>query len=179
MMKPGIAISEEIERELLSWPDVTVGQHRFGGREFRIGKREIGHLHGSAVAELPFPRAMRDELISSGKVSPHPHVPDSGWVSFHLQGEDDIPFALALFRRNYERIHALVQRQPANADKNRLARTHVAQVSKSAGRGKSCVAQVWRPATQQTCPSPLRFDASAPKPEAKAGKSALQNQNQT
>ncbi len=64
-MKPTVEISEAIERELLSWPDVTVGQHRFGGREFRIGKREIGHLHGSSVADLPFPRAMRDELVST------------------------------------------------------------------------------------------------------------------
>src|SRR5437879_5112196 len=53
-MKPTVEISEAIERELLSWPDVTVGQHRFGGREFRIGKREIGHLHGSSVADLRF-----------------------------------------------------------------------------------------------------------------------------
>ena len=109
-----IEISETIERELLSWPDVTVGQHRFGGREFRIGKREIGHLHGIAVADLPFPRAIRDELVSSGKDSPPHHVPDSGWISFHLHGEEDVPFALALFRRNYERIHAIVQRQHAN-----------------------------------------------------------------
>ena len=112
-MKPTVEISEAIERELLSWPDVTVGQHRFGGGEFRIGKREIGHLHGSSVADLPFPCAMRDELVSSGKVSPHHHRPDSGWVSFYLHGEEDVPFALALFRRNYERIHAVVHRPRA------------------------------------------------------------------
>jgi Luciferase len=113
-MKPGLEIKEIIERELLSWPDVTVGQHRFGGREFRIGKLELGHLHGSAVADLPFPRAMRDELVSSGRVSPHHHLPDSGWVSFYFRGEEDIPAALALFRRNYERIQRIVQRQRAN-----------------------------------------------------------------
>ena len=114
-MKTTFEISEAIERELLSWPDVTVGQHRFGGREFRVGIREIGHLHGSHVADLPFPRAIRDELVSNGKVSPHHHVPDSGWVSFYFHGEEDIPFALALFRRNYERIHAIVQRQRAKS----------------------------------------------------------------
>ena len=113
-MKPNVEIIEAIERELLSWPDVTVGQHRFGGREYRVGKRELGHLHGSQVADLLFPRAIRDELVSSGKVSPHHHVPDSGWISFYFRGEEDIPFALALFRRNYERIHAIVQRQHAN-----------------------------------------------------------------
>ncbi|MCI0748480.1 MAG: DUF5519 family protein [Verrucomicrobia subdivision 3 bacterium] len=103
-MKTDVEISAVIERELLSWPGVTVGQHRFGGREFRFGGREIGHVHGSTVADLPLPRAERDELVSSGKVSPHHHLPDSGWVSFYFHGAEDIPAVLALFRRNYERI---------------------------------------------------------------------------
>lgn len=116
-MKTAIEISEAIERELLSWPDVTAGRHRFGGRAFRVGKIEIGHLHGGHVADLPFPRAIRDELVSSGKVSPHHHLPDSGWVSFHIRDEMDIPAVLALFRRNYERIQPIVQRRRASGDK--------------------------------------------------------------
>lgn len=107
-------ISETIERELLSWPDVTAGSHRFGGREFRVGKREIGHLHGSNVADLPFPRSLRDELVSRGQVSPHHHLPDSGWVSFYIRNEKDVPALLALFRLNYERVHALGKRGQAN-----------------------------------------------------------------
>lgn len=31
--------------------------------------------------------------------------PGRDGVSFYFHGEEDIPFALALFRRNYERIH--------------------------------------------------------------------------
>jgi len=114
-MKPGVNISEEIERELLSWPGVAVGRHRFGGREFLVGKREIGHIHGSQVADLPFPRAIRDELISRGEASVHHHVPDSGWVSFYFKSEKDLPAALALFRRNYQRIRALTQGESGNA----------------------------------------------------------------
>ena len=40
------------------------------------------YLHGSPVVDFPFPLAIRDELVSRGKVSPHHHLPDSGWVSF-------------------------------------------------------------------------------------------------
>jgi hypothetical protein len=40
------SIATRIEREVASWPDVTVEPHRFGGREFRLGRRELGHLHG-------------------------------------------------------------------------------------------------------------------------------------
>jgi hypothetical protein len=108
-MKTNNTISEAIERELLSWPDVTAGEHRFGGRAFLVGRKEIGHLHGGHVADLPFPRAIRDELVARGEVSAHHHLPDSGWVSFYLKGESDIPAAVALFRRNYERLHTPVQ----------------------------------------------------------------------
>ena len=106
-MKAATEISESIERELLSWPGVSAGTHRFGGREFRLGNREIGHLHGGEVADLPFPRPIRDELVSHGEVSPHHHLPYSGWVSFYLRSGQDVPAALALFRRNYERLREL------------------------------------------------------------------------
>jgi hypothetical protein len=116
-------ISQAIEAELLSWPDVSVGEHRFGGREFRVGKLEIGHVHGNRVTDLPFPRAVRDELVASGKVSPHHHVPDSGWISFYFHSEEDIPFALALFRRNYDRLHAIAQRQHSKTSPKRQSET--------------------------------------------------------
>jgi hypothetical protein len=102
-------IGDTIEYELLRWPGVTAGTHRFGGREFRVGNREIGHLHGDHLADLPFSRAIRDELVSRGEASIHHHLPDSGWVSFPIRDERDIPALLALFRRNYKRLYALEQ----------------------------------------------------------------------
>lgn len=114
-MKAAVEISEAIERELLSWPGVTAGTHRFGGREFRVGRREIGHLHGGEVADLPFSRAIRDELVSRGEVSPHHHLPNSGWVSFYLKGEKDIPVVVGLFRRNYDRLRAAPSQPPAES----------------------------------------------------------------
>ena len=38
-------IRDRIEREVGSWEGVTTHEHRFGGVEFRLGKRELGHLH--------------------------------------------------------------------------------------------------------------------------------------
>jgi hypothetical protein len=37
---------QKIHETVLSWPDVTAHPHRFGGTEFRLGKRELGHIHG-------------------------------------------------------------------------------------------------------------------------------------
>ena len=47
-------ILERISRELLSWANVASEPHRFGDTEFRINKRELGHLHGDRLADLPF-----------------------------------------------------------------------------------------------------------------------------
>lgn len=43
-----------IEHEVLNWSGVTVEPHCFGGIEFRINNREIGHLHGNYLADLQF-----------------------------------------------------------------------------------------------------------------------------
>ncbi|HEU5395700.1 MAG TPA: luciferase family protein [Verrucomicrobiae bacterium] len=103
-MKMNHRISKAVEHELLSWPGVSAGTHRFGGREFRVRHREIGHLHGDDVADLPFNRPIRDELVAAGAASIHHHLPDSGWVSVYPRDERDVPALLALFRRNYERL---------------------------------------------------------------------------
>jgi len=92
-----------IETELRSWDGVTVTPHRFGGREFRVGRRELGHIHGDSLLDLPFPVAVRDQLIAEGRASRHHVLPDTGWVSFRIQTADDVTRAIDLLRLNYER----------------------------------------------------------------------------
>jgi Family of unknown function (DUF5519) len=89
-----------------SWPDVEVGTHRFGGVEFRLGRRELGHLHGDSHADIGFPRKVRDELVASGRALPHRAIPDSGWVSVPLAGEDGVEHAVEIFRMAYDRAIA-------------------------------------------------------------------------
>jgi hypothetical protein len=59
---PGAA--ETIRAAVASWPGTRDAPHRFGGIEFMIGKREIGHLHGDRLLDAPFPRAVHDALIA-------------------------------------------------------------------------------------------------------------------
>lgn len=102
-----IRIGDAIRQEVLSWPGVEAGPHRFGGVEFRVHHREIGHLHGDRLADLPFPTRIRDELVAAGRARPHHVLPDSGWVSRWISGPEDIPDVVALFRMNYERLARL------------------------------------------------------------------------
>jgi hypothetical protein len=99
-------IRERIKREVLGWPGVEERAHRFGGIEFRVNGHEIGHLHGERLADLPFPRRVREELVEAGKARVHHVLPQTGWVSFPIRQPEDVEGALELFRRNYERLTA-------------------------------------------------------------------------
>src|SRR3989442_11505861 len=97
------SIQQEIVREVSAWPDVMVGPHRFGGIEFRLGRRELGHLHGSRLADLPFPVRVREQLVAEGKAEPHHILPQSGWVSYYIHDARHVAPLVALFRLNYQR----------------------------------------------------------------------------
>lgn len=55
---------------MLSWPGVTSDMHRFGGTEFRVNGREMGHSHESSLADLPFPMQVRDDLERAAREWP-------------------------------------------------------------------------------------------------------------
>jgi hypothetical protein len=95
--------AEELESIITAWPGVVAVPHRFGGREFRFGRRELGHLHGSSVLDLPFPLHIRNELVEQGRADSHHVLPESGWVTFHIRRPDDVARAIALLRLNYDR----------------------------------------------------------------------------
>jgi Family of unknown function (DUF5519) len=97
------SIQEQIVREVSAWGGVTVAPHRFGGIEFRIGRRELGHLHGGRLADLPFPVRVREGLVAAGDAELHHVLPESGWVSYHIRDSGDVPHVVGLFRLNYER----------------------------------------------------------------------------
>jgi hypothetical protein len=95
-----------ITREVLGWPGVTTGDTGRGGLQFSYGRVELGHLHGSGFADLPFPKKVRDELLAQGRASVHPPLPDSGWVRRSMDGPDDAEAVIELFRMNYDRAKA-------------------------------------------------------------------------
>jgi hypothetical protein len=110
------SIAERIAREALAWPGTSSQPHRFGGLEFRYAGHELGHLHGSRQADLPFPMRVREELVASGRASPHHILPQTGWVTYYISGEDDVARVVALFRLNYDRIaSATAARSPAQS----------------------------------------------------------------
>jgi Luciferase len=96
-------IVARIRSEVVSWDGVSVHPHRFGGLEFRLGGRQLGHLHGERWADLPFPRKIRDMLVETGRATPHHVLPHTGWVSRRIAGREDVDEVIELFRLSYER----------------------------------------------------------------------------
>lgn len=106
--------SEAARRELLSWPGVTVHDHRFGGIEFRVNGREMGHMHGDELADLPFPKDVGKKLISQGKASPHHFIPQSGWISYYVES-GGVSGLLELFRMQHERMTGYGKKKASTA----------------------------------------------------------------
>lgn len=93
----------QIAAAVLAWPGVSAHPHRFGGTEYRYGdKREIGHIHGDHLVDIPFPTRLRAEVVAAGRADPHHLLPESGWVSKYLRQPADVPEAVALLRLSYD-----------------------------------------------------------------------------
>lgn len=107
---------QRITEALLSWDGVSAVPHRFGGTEYRLGKRELGHIHGDHLVDIPFPTRVRDEIVASGEALPHHVLPESGWVSFYLDGEEDVARAISLLRRSYELARRQKRLRPGDGE---------------------------------------------------------------
>jgi hypothetical protein len=111
---------EMIEREVLSWPGVSKetggggpGQGGFWvppATVYRFGRRQIGHIHNTGVADLTFPRKIHDGLISDRRAKPH-GAGFANVVSYHIREPEDVPGVLELFRMSYERAKESAERR--------------------------------------------------------------------
>jgi hypothetical protein len=99
--------SQRITAEVTSWPGVDAGPGRRGEFSFRVGLREIGHLHGDRAAHFGFPRAVWTELFEQGRVTWHPVFPGKqGPAARRISDDADVEDVIALMRLNYDRIIA-------------------------------------------------------------------------
>ena len=102
---------DRIQTAVLGWPGISAHPHRFGGTEYLLGQREIGHIHGDYLVDIPFPTKVRDELVAAGRAEPHHVLPETGWISFYIREEADVERAIDLLRLSYD----LAEKQKARA----------------------------------------------------------------
>jgi luciferase-like monooxygenase len=99
--------SQIITDEVTSWPGVEAGPGRRGEFAFKVGRREIGHLHGDRSAHFSFPKPVWSELFAAGRVVHHPVFPDrEGPAARRIESDADVDDVIALLRLNYDRVVA-------------------------------------------------------------------------
>ena len=97
--------SERITAEVTAWPGVTAGPGRRGEFAFKVGKREIGHLHGDHAAHFSFPKAVWAELYAEERITHHPVFPGKeGPAARRIETEEDVQDVIAMMRLNYDRM---------------------------------------------------------------------------
>jgi hypothetical protein len=97
--------SQQITDEVTSWPGVEAGPGRRGEFAFRVGRREIGHLHGDHAAHFSFPKQIWAGLFAQGRVFHHPVFPGKeGPAARRIEDDDDVRDVIELLRLNYDRI---------------------------------------------------------------------------
>jgi hypothetical protein len=104
-MTTTVSASERITQEVTSWPGVEAGPGRRREFAFKVGRREIGHLHGDRAAHFAFPKDVWGELRRQGRIVDHPVFPGrEGPGARRIASDADVEDVIALMRLNYERI---------------------------------------------------------------------------
>lgn len=99
--------SERITEEVTSWSGITAGPGTRGEFAFKVGGREIGHLHGDHVAHFGFPKAVWSTLFEQGRIEYHPVFPGQpGFGARRIETAADVDDVIALMRLNYDRVVA-------------------------------------------------------------------------
>ena len=106
-MEPISGYSEHVTAVVTGWSGVRAGVGQRGEWAFKVGGRELGHLHGDHVAHFAFPRTIWEELYAAGRITHHPIFPEKvGWAERRMDDDDDVRDVVAILRYNYERAIA-------------------------------------------------------------------------
>ena len=91
-----------------AWPEVVATMHwhfsdqsRVDGVDFYVGPDELGHIHLDGAIHLATTPDLGTALVAEGAGRPFPYA--QGWVMASV-GRLGPDAAVALFRRNYDRL---------------------------------------------------------------------------
>jgi hypothetical protein len=93
-----LAAMEAIEAGALRLPGVALHVHRFGGVEFGVSGRELGHLHGNGLLDVRVGRKCAETLVGEGRAQPHHVLGESTWISFWVRSMEDVTEALEFLK---------------------------------------------------------------------------------
>ena len=102
---------ESVAAAVRSWPGVEASVHwhlyapdRVDGTDFYVDGQELGHIHLDGAIHLATSPALGATILAEGLAVPFPYA--AGWVQMRIIGDSSAATAIALFRRNYDRLRA-------------------------------------------------------------------------
>lgn len=94
-------LKADLVDETGDWDGIEVRPHRFGGTEFLVEGREIGHIHEWGLVDIPFVRPIGEAVRESGLATTHHILPNSGWATTFVETPADRDRVRELYRLSY------------------------------------------------------------------------------
>lgn len=96
---------DRITAEVTAWPGVHATTGERGEWSFRVGDREVGHLHGDRVLHIALGRTLGTQLFDQGRLGPHPVFPQSRAIGARpIDTEADLLDVVEILRLSYDRL---------------------------------------------------------------------------
>ena len=100
-MTMSMTAEAKLSREAAIWPGIVAAPHRFDAVEWKLRGKEVGHFHRTGQLDIPFTKALGQQLIAEGLADVHHWVPNSGWVGYRVTNQRETAHALWLLRLSY------------------------------------------------------------------------------
>ena len=94
-------LKADLVAETGAWDGIEVRPHRFGGTEFLVEGREIGHIHEWGLVDIPFVGPLGAAVRDAGLATRHHILPNSGWATTFVETPADRDRVRDLYRLSY------------------------------------------------------------------------------
>ncbi len=101
-MKSRGELNRELRGRILDLPGVT--EHQNAGIHedaFFLGRTMFMHIHGHGHCDIRLSKTDQERVLAEGKASPHRWSPKAGFVTFMVNGDQDLERALELIRMSH------------------------------------------------------------------------------
>lgn len=94
-------LKADLVAETGQWDGIEVRPHRFGGTEFLVAGREVGHIHEWGLVDIPFVKPLGEAVRAAGLATRHHILPNSGWATTFVETPADRDRVRDLYRLSY------------------------------------------------------------------------------
>ncbi len=102
-MKSREDIHQELREKIAALSGVTerpnAGIHEDA---FFVGRTMFMHIHGHGHCDIRLPKDVQEQVLAAGQARRHRWAPEAGYVTFIVQGENDLEPAMELIRASHD-----------------------------------------------------------------------------